>query len=163
MSSRCTQAQWLMITHAEGAMIRIKGSGLLLFSHAGDINGTGGRFNMTIWASNDSAATWRPILQVEPDADIALHQAYSTMLQLSPNEILIVWERGPMGGSCKGYPDTQHCFQPAGEYQTLRARVVTLHTYHLQNVSNTTGILDGLTENPLRFEISVCLMMFRSR
>eukprot|EP01052_Picozoa_sp_SAG31_P011498 SAG31_NODE_652_length_13181_cov_14.268155_7_plen_478_part_00 len=113
-------------SNAEGAMIRLNGtdhSGLMLLSHAGDVNGTAGRWNMTIWSSNDSAATWTPAVQVEPDPDIALHQAYSTMLQLSPTEVLIVWERGPIGGHCAGYP---HCFPPAGEYQTLRARVVSL-------------------------------------
>eukprot|EP00729_Bicosta_minor_P017666 gene17666-32989_t len=113
-------------SNAEGSMIRMaNGSDQMLFSHGGDINGTGGRWNMTIWSSIDSATTWTPTVQVEPDASIALHLAYSCMVQLNPNQVLVVWERGPMHGSCKGYPN---CFPPSGEYQTLRARIVTLPT-----------------------------------
>ena len=110
-------------SNAEGAMIRMNGSDQMLFSHAGDVNGTIGRWNMTIWSSTDSAATWYPAVQVEPDATITLHLAYSTMVQLSPTEVLVVWERGPLGGDCSGYPN---CFRPSGEYQTLRARIVSL-------------------------------------
>lgn len=43
-------------SNAEGSMIRMaNGSDQMLFSHGGDINGTGGRWNMTIWSSIDSA------------------------------------------------------------------------------------------------------------
>jgi hypothetical protein len=94
----------------------------MLFSHPGDINGVGGRWNMTIWASRDSAATWSPVVQVEPDADILLHLAYSCLLQLNQTDALVAWERGPMRGNCKGTPTVPHCFQPSGEYQTLRVR-----------------------------------------
>ena len=110
---------------AEGSLIRMNGSDLMLFSHAGNINGTGGRWNMTIWASHDSAATWSPVVQVEPDADTLLHLAYSCLLQLSQTDALVVWERGPMGGNCKATPTVPHCFQPSGEYQTLRARRIS--------------------------------------
>jgi hypothetical protein len=111
-------------SNCEGAMIRLNSSDLMLFSHGGQVNGSGGRWNMTVWASRDSAATWEAAVQCEPDATTALHQAYSDMLQLSETEVLVVWERGPLGGNCKGYP-APHCFQPAGEYQTLRGRIVS--------------------------------------
>ena len=101
------------------------GGGVMLLSHAGDVNGTAGRWNMTIWGSADSAATWTAAVQVEPDADIALHLACSSLLQRSPTDALIVWERGPLGGQCKGYP-APRCFVPSGEHQTLRARIVRL-------------------------------------
>ena len=77
---------------------------------------------MTVWASRDSAATWTSAVQVEPNADILLHLAYSCLLQLRPSDALIVWERGPMGGNCKAIPTVPHCFKPSGEYQTLRVR-----------------------------------------
>ena len=57
-------------SNAEGAMIRVSNSELLLFSHSNDINGTANRWNMTVWASWDSAATWEPALQAEPDGDL---------------------------------------------------------------------------------------------
>jgi len=110
-------------SNAEGAMIRLNHSDLMLFSHGGQVNGSGGRWNMTVWSSKDSAATWETAIQCEPDASITLHQAYSTMLQLSETEVLVVWERGPLGMNCKGYP-APRCFPPAGEYQTLRGRIV---------------------------------------
>ena len=96
----------------------------MLFSHGGDINGTGGRCNMTVWSSRDSAGTWAPAVQVEPDATIGLHTAYSTMVQVSPTEILVVWERGPGSGACPRDNSYPHCYHPAGEYQTLRGRIV---------------------------------------
>ena len=74
-----------------------------------------------------------------PDSrlQVGLHLAYSSMLQLSPTEVLIVWERGPLGGNCKGYP-APHCFVPSGEYQTLRARTVTLSA-PLTKAASTAG------------------------
>ena len=70
-------------SNAEGSMIRMhpphdphgtgtvgEDGGLMLLSHAGNVNGTAGRWNMTIWSSTDSAATWIPAVQVEPDADV---------------------------------------------------------------------------------------------
>ena len=68
---------------AKGSMIRTVGSDLMLFSHAGNVDGTGSRWNMTIWAFRNSAESWTPAVQVEPDADILLHLAYSCLLQLS--------------------------------------------------------------------------------
>ena len=65
-------------SNSEGAMIRMNNSDLMLFSHGGQVNGSAGRWN--VWASMDSAATWAPEVQCEPDATITLHQAYSTML-----------------------------------------------------------------------------------
>ena len=117
---------------AEGAMIRVNGSDLMLFSHGGDINGTGGRWNMTVWASWDSAGTWTSVEQVEPMgnvgdstvAKIALHTAYSSLVQVSATEALVVWERGPMASRC--FPQYPNCSHLAGEYQTLRARRFTL-------------------------------------
>ena len=109
-------------------MIRVNASDLMLFSHSGDINGSAGRWNMTVWASWDSAATWTPVEQVEPMGNvgnssvlkIALHTAYSSLVQVSATEALVVWERGPMASRC--FPQYPNCSHLAGEYQTLRAR-----------------------------------------
>ena len=108
-------------------MIRMNNSELMLFSHAGDVDGSAGRWNMTVWTSADSGATWAAAVQVEPvlkPHNVTLHTAYSALLQLSPSTALIVYERGPMGSKCT--PAYPHCYAPAGEYQTLRAREISL-------------------------------------
>lgn len=107
---------------ADGALLRLGSgsSGTLLFSHSNDINGTASRWNMTVWRSADSGASWTPIVQVEPDGNITLHTAYSALAELTPSSALVLWERGPMGGRCTpAYPG---CSPIAGEYQSLRAR-----------------------------------------
>jgi hypothetical protein len=63
------------------------------------------------------------MVQVEPDGNITLHTAYSSLLQLTPTRVLVVWERGPMHACTPNYPDCSHV---AGEYQTLRAREIVL-------------------------------------
>jgi hypothetical protein len=78
---------------------QINDSQAMLFSHGGNVNGTPGRWNMTVWASVDSGATWTPVVQVEPNGNTplhTLHTAYSALLQLTPTTALVVWERGPM-------------------------------------------------------------------
>eukprot|EP00660_Eupelagonema_oceanica_P019579 gene19579-biopygen17669 len=110
-------------SNGEGALIRV--GGVLLFSHPGNIGGRANRWNLTVWASLDSAASWDPLMQVEPDTDISLHTAYSTLVAINDTTALVVWERGPMGRCVPTYPN---CYPVAGEYQTIRVREVPLPT-----------------------------------
>ena len=98
----------------------------LLFSHPGRVHGDWGRWNMTVWHSADSGATWQAIEQVEPDKQPfpmpKLHTAYSALLPLgSPAPatstahapVGLVYERGPM-------PGTHVVPSKCGEYATIR-------------------------------------------
>ena len=69
-------------------MIRVNNSDLLLFSHSNDINGTANRWNMTVWASWDSGATWEPALQAEPDGDLPGSTVPCAALDLLPSEFV---------------------------------------------------------------------------
>ena len=73
-------------SNAEGAMIRVNNSDLLLFSHSNDINGTANRWNMTVWASWDSGATWEPALQAEPDGTLPGSTVPCAALDLLPSD-----------------------------------------------------------------------------
>ena len=82
-------------SNAEGAMIRVNNSELLLFSHSNDINGTANRWNMTVWASWDSGATWQPALQAEPDGDLPGSTVPCAALDLlSSGSVLLAWDCG---------------------------------------------------------------------
>ena len=97
---------------------------LMLFSHAGRI-GTGrwsiNRWNLTVWASGDSGATWTAFHKAEQGMNETVlrgvHTAYSSLLTLNQTHAAMVYERGPMGSRVG-----------AGEYATIRWQVVPLPT-----------------------------------
>jgi hypothetical protein len=82
--------------------------------------------SVTVWSSWDSGASWVPWLQVEPklETPYSLHTAYSALLQLSDTTAMVVWERGPMWSRCT--PAYPNCYKPAGEYQSLRSRIIAI-------------------------------------
>ena len=107
-------------SNAEGAMIRVNNSELLLFSHSNDINGTANRWNMTVWASADSGATWRAVEMVEAGLNrtalAGLHVAYSALLAPLGDDgggVALAYERGP-------WPGTHGVPTKCGEYATIR-------------------------------------------
>jgi hypothetical protein len=129
----------------EGSVVRVPGSRWLLLSHAGRVGGRANRWNLTVWRSADSGATWRAAWQIEPLNATQLpllHTAYSTLVVLPaaaelPRAVAserlagapagaagarapavrvgIAYERGPMPGS---HVTPSKC----GEYATIRWR-----------------------------------------
>ena len=107
----------------EGSLVRVPNTSSMLFSHAGRIDNRIGRWNLTVWRSDDSGASWAPIEQVEQLNKTLLpqlHTAYSTMVALSgaPSSgpmvpMAIAYERGPIGNS---HVTPSKC----GEYATIR-------------------------------------------
>ena len=100
----------------EGSILRpVEGRNLLLFAHAGRVDGVYGRFNLSVWASRDSGASWHAFHMAEAGMNAtqlrALHTAYSSMLPLNATHVALVYERGPMGSRVG-----------AGEYATPRIR-----------------------------------------
>ena len=110
----------------------------LLFAHPGRIAGKCSRWNMSVWRSGDSGASWTAIEQVERcnATDLAhLHTAYSALLPAWPGGAgagaagagaaaaaatagntpgyALAYERGPMPGS---HITPSQC----GEYATIR-------------------------------------------
>ena len=90
----------------------------MLFSHPGRIAGRYNRWNLTLWRSADSGATWSAVQRVEPTANATklaqLHTAYSSLVQLQdPAATGLAYERGPMPGS---HSTPSMC----GEYATIR-------------------------------------------
>ena len=77
-------------------------------------SGRGGRWNLTVYGSRDSGASWAALAQVEPPSFNAselakLHTAYSSLVQLNATHGAVLYERGPMGAH-----------GGAGEYQRIR-------------------------------------------
>lgn len=104
----------------EGSII--SSSHLLLFSHPGRI-GIGrasiNRWNLTVWYSADSGATWTAFEKVEQGLNETalrgVHTAYSSLLALNETHVGLVYERGPMGSRVG-----------AGEYATIRWKAVEI-------------------------------------
>ena len=98
-----------------GSLLRVGSSSpWLLYSHPGNVSGRGGRWNLTVYGSRDSGASWAALAQVEPPSlnasELAkLHTAYSSLVQLNATHGAVLYERGPMGAH-----------GGAGEYQRIR-------------------------------------------
>jgi hypothetical protein len=112
----------------EGSIMRVPHSEDLLLSHAGRVHDVWNRWNLTVWRSRDSGATWTAVLQVEAmnaSALEQLHTAYSTLVALpsaagtASATTGLAYERGPMPGS---HITPSKC----GEYATIRWRRVDL-------------------------------------
>ena len=83
----------------EGSIVRMPNSSRLVLSHPykygthphlGDC-----RCNLTIWASDDSGATWDAIAQVEEEpSNVHDAAAYSSMQPLNQTHVVLVYERG---------------------------------------------------------------------
>jgi hypothetical protein len=121
--------------------MRVPNTSSLLFSHAGRIDNRYSRWNLTVWRSVDSGATWTAAVQIEhlnATELPQLHTAYSTLLVLSgaPNQgsaagagglnaaqapVAIAYERGPEQGS---HITPSSC----GEYATIRWKTFQLPT-----------------------------------
>ena len=119
--------------------MRVPNTSSLVFSHAGRINNRYNRWNLTVWRSVDSGATWAAAIQLEKLNATELpklHTAYSTLLALSaaPSQgsaggsgglksvdatMGIAYERGPMPGS---HITPSKC----GEYATIRWKTFEL-------------------------------------
>ena len=101
----------------EGSLVRA-GPRTLLFSHAGRIDGRIGRWNLTVWASTDSGATYTAVEQVEAGLNVSalkkLHTAYSALSPLNATHAALLYERGPM-------PPWHTVW---GEYATIRWHVM---------------------------------------
>ena len=99
----------------------------LLFAHPGRIGNKFNRWNMSVWRSADSGATWTALEQVERFNATELphlHTAYSALLPAPPGggtsgdggaapDYALAYERGPMPGS-------QIVPSQCGEYATIR-------------------------------------------
>ena len=97
----------------QGSVVR-NGSALL-FAHPGRIDNKWNRWNISVWRSGDSGASWEAIEQVESFNSTELphlHTAYSALLSGAPAYAL-AYERGPMPGS---HIVPSQC----GEYATIR-------------------------------------------
>lgn len=97
----------------QGSVVR-NGSALL-FAHPGRIDNKWNRWNISVWRSADSGASWAAIEQVESFNSTELphlHTAYSALLSGAPAYAL-AYERGPMPGS---HIVPSQC----GEYATIR-------------------------------------------
>ena len=101
----------------EGSILRA-GPRLLLLSHGGRVNGVASRWNMSVWSSVDSGATWSAFEQVEKNetAIPMLHTAYSTLVTLNATHAAVLYERGPL-------PPWHTVW---GEYETIRWHVFAL-------------------------------------
>jgi sialidase-1 len=77
----------------EGSTIRANDE-YLLFSHNNgyDAHGKSGRYNMTVWSSADSGASWSVLEQVDDDPQTPA--AYSTMVTHNLSHAGLVYERG---------------------------------------------------------------------
>ena len=90
----------------------------LLFAHPGRIGNKFNRWNISVWSSMDSGASWTAIEQVENFNATELphlHTAYSALLA-GPTDAAayaLAYERGPMPGS---HIVPSQC----GEYATIR-------------------------------------------
>ena len=106
----------------EGSIVAVPGKQLLLFSHAGRV-GTGrssiNRWNLTVWYSVDSGASWTAYHKIEHGLNETqtrgVHTAYSSLLPLNDTHVAVIYERGPMGSRVG-----------AGEYATIRWQAVHL-------------------------------------
>ena len=90
----------------------------MLLSHGGRVNGVANRWNMSVWSSVDSGATWSAFEQVEKNetAIPLLHTAYSTLVTLNATHAAVLYERGPL-------PPWHTVW---GEYETIRWHVFAL-------------------------------------
>ena len=88
-SSLATSANTSAQLRRPGAVHELgKGSPSLLFSHPGRINNEWNRWNLSVWRSTDSGATWTAIKQAEDYhvhcrvGNSCVHTAYSALLDL---------------------------------------------------------------------------------
>ncbi len=110
----------------QGSVVRDGAS--LLFAHPGRIGNKFNRWNISVWRSTDSGASWQAIEQIEHFNATELphlHTAYSALLSASQGsgrvhgfrsgatEYALAYERGPMPGS---HIVPSQC----GEYATIR-------------------------------------------